>query len=168
MNLLNEDCAFIVPSIDRITIFKRNSSKFLGPYASKTYVIVPDNQVEEYAEEFSDYNIVGHPDDIDCIGKVRQYAIDKVSDARYLYYFDDDLRIATRDPDTKKTALANDNQVEECLELLYSWMSEPGVAQTGIGSSYMCQKKPRVSYNQMCGMAFLIDTHIMKEATPHI
>jgi len=110
-----------------------------------TLACLPDNlkdccSILVDAEEFDDYaltvdgvNVIGLPEDVKGIGKVRQWAVENCP-TPYLFLLDDDMVFFRRIPGTVKLEKCDPYNVDSMFRELYDWMSLDDVPVVGVSA----------------------------------
>ena len=155
-----------IASLKRSEIFYANTFRSIPKsWRKKTYLFVHQSEVGDYDDAIPAKQIIPVPDDLKGLGRYRQYVADHAPDNPILL-LDDDLRLCSRikEKGRYRVVSAEENDKEECFDLLIDWLSPANVCQTAIGSEWRCHEKPSIVKNMMCGMAVGIDLDKMKEA----
>ncbi len=131
--MITSDCAvLIIPTLGRVQ--QQLTLACLPPrWAERAWLCVPIREAAQHTHE----RLLVH-DNLDCIGKTRQFVLEHVS-APIVFMLDDDLEFYVRrcyQPEPRLRGAAPD-EVGECLDLLTAWLEE----DDGIGMVAVSQRR---------------------------
>ena len=144
-----ETCVY-VPSLNR-------ANKIITDLPEMIFV-VPKSQVRTYQKAHPQHTTIGHPERLQDIGAVRQWIIDQ-HEGDILLMCDDDVRLFTRNPTTRKlTKCAN---AAKPIGALYDAIDVSGYGMASIGMRLFNNTKPDIQEWYHCHTIWAINKSLL-------
>lgn len=127
-----EDITVVIPSkgraSDQITIDSIPAEMI--PCCS---ILVDEDELLDYEIEVDNFNIIGLPEDVKGIGKVRQWAVENCP-TEYLFLLDDDMVFFKRMEGSTKLEKSSPEDILAMFEQLVDWMSFDEIPVVGVSA----------------------------------